>query len=137
MILDGYAKFVRFYQLLGLKREFFDIDTGSIRLPWRDEYMGNPVRKVLHGGVISAILDSVGGFVIHLHYADSPNLKEKLGRGSTIDLRVDYLLPGKGRYFVASGHILRIGKKVAVVRMELHNDEQQLIAVGTGTYLFG
>ena len=33
--------------------------------------------------------------------------------------------------------IMRTGKKVAVTRMELHNDEDLLIAVGTGTYIVG
>jgi acyl-coenzyme A thioesterase PaaI-like protein len=32
---------------------------------------------------------------------------------------------------------MRTGKKVAVTRMELHNDEDLLIAVGTGTYIVG
>ena len=54
---------------------------------------------------------------------------------NTIDLRIDYLRPGKGKIFTASGSILRTGKKVGVSRMELHNEKQDLIAVGTGTYI--
>jgi uncharacterized protein (TIGR00369 family) len=53
----------------------------------------------------------------------------------TIDLRVDYLRPGLGRHFLATGYILRMGNRVAVTRMELANDEKRLIAVGTGAYL--
>ena len=55
----------------------------------------------------------------------------------TIDLRVDYLRPGRGNTFTATGNIMRSGRKVAVTRMSLHNDEGLLIAVGTGTYLVG
>ena len=54
---------------------------------------------------------------------------------STIDLSIDYLRPGRGKSIIADGKILRIGNKVAVTRMELHNDEGKLIAVGTGTYI--
>ncbi|MBU1566427.1 MAG: thioesterase family protein, partial [Proteobacteria bacterium] len=54
-----------------------------------------------------------------------------------IDLRVYFLRPGKGNYFVATGTILRKGSKVAVVRTELCNDQKVLIAAGTGTYLVG
>jgi transcription-repair coupling factor (superfamily II helicase) len=54
-----------------------------------------------------------------------------------IDLRVDYLIPGKGNYFIAKGKILRLGNKVAVSRMELVNDKNDLIALGTGTYNVG
>ena len=47
---------------------------------------------------------------------------------------VDYLRPGLGKWFVARGTILRTGNKVAVTRMELHNDTDELIAIGTGAY---
>ena len=55
----------------------------------------------------------------------------------TIDLRVDYLRPGRGTHFLAEARLLRAGNKVAVTRMELHNDKEELLAVGTGTYLCG
>ena len=58
-------------------------------------------------------------------------------KGGTIDLRIDYLRPGKGNNFVASGTILRAGKKVAAVRTELRNEQDELIAVGIGIYLVG
>ena len=59
---------------------------------------------------------------------------KKLSRVSTIDLRIDYLRPGMGKLFTATGSVMRTGKKVAVARMELRNEVDTLIAVGTGTY---
>jgi len=55
----------------------------------------------------------------------------------TIDLRIDYLRPGKGDYFISRGSIMRAGRRVSVTRMELYNDRDILIAVGTGTYIVG
>jgi len=52
-------------------------------------------------------------------------------------MRVDFLRPGLGVEFVATGTVLRVGRKVAVTRMELHNDEDSLIAVATGAYSTG
>jgi len=52
-------------------------------------------------------------------------------------LLIDYLLPAKGQYFVASGNIHRIGRKVAVVGTELHNDKQELVALGRATFMIG
>jgi len=52
-------------------------------------------------------------------------------------MRVDYLRPPIGNEFIGTASILRKGSKVAVTRMELHNDEKKLIAVGTGTYIVG
>ena len=50
---------------------------------------------------------------------------------------VDYLRPGLGQWFYATGMVMRFGRKVTVARMELHNDLEKLIAVGTGTYIVG
>ena len=61
----------------------------------------------------------------------------RIARFGTIDLRVDYLRPGKGTGFISSGSVMRTGRKVAVTRMELRNREDLLIAVGTGTYIVG
>ena len=58
-------------------------------------------------------------------------------RTGTIDLRVDYLRPGRGEWFAARGRIMRAGRKVAVARMEMNNNAEKLIAVGTGTYMIG
>jgi uncharacterized protein (TIGR00369 family) len=62
-------------------------------------------------------------------------MAERFAKIGTIDLRVDYLRPGLGKHFIATGYVLRTGSKVAVTRMELHNDSAQLIAVGTGAYV--
>ena len=64
-------------------------------------------------------------------------IAERFAKIGTIDLRVDYLRPGLGEYFVATGSTLRTGNKLSVTRMELHNDEGLLIAVGTGSYVVG
>jgi uncharacterized protein (TIGR00369 family) len=58
---------------------------------------------------------------------------EMSGRISTIDQRVDFLRPVIGMWFVATAYVLRTGKKIAVTRIELHNDQNRLIAVGTGS----
>jgi len=60
---------------------------------------------------------------------------ERFGRVSTIDVRVDFLRPGIGNCFVPATCVLRTGKKIAVMRTELHNDRNDLIAVGTGSYI--
>ena len=64
-------------------------------------------------------------------------LAERLGKMSTIDIRTDYLRPGRGERFIATARVIRAGNKVAVCRMELHNEQGMHIALGTGTYLVG
>lgn len=134
---------IPFNRLLGLRFELIDDETARLRFDMRDALVGNFVRGSLHGGVISSSLDVIGGAVAFLGAIKRMRLKslerelERFGNLGTIDLRVDYLRPGLGKHFVATGYVLRTGSRVAVTRMELHNDEQRLIAVGTGAYVVG
>ena len=106
----------------------------------RDDLVGNFMRDMLHGGVISSCLDVAGGLVAFVALLDH-NLvhsideqAEQFSKLGTVDLRIDFLRPGLGDSFVAAGFKLRAGRRIAVARMELHNDSGTLIAVGTGTY---
>jgi uncharacterized protein (TIGR00369 family) len=56
---------------------------------------------------------------------------------ATIDLRVDYLRPGRGKHFVASAKVVRLGNRIAVTHMELVNDEGELISTGAAAYVVG
>ena len=134
---------IPFNRVLGLSVESFEMDQIQIRIGMRPELVGNFLRGNLHGGVISSILDVVGGMVAWLgvmkKLKDYPleEMTELISRVATIDMRVDYLRPGLGDFFIGTGSIIRAGNKVTVVRMELHNNEEQMIAVGTGTYIVG
>ncbi|WP_105253825.1 thioesterase family protein [Pseudoalteromonas sp. T1lg75] len=132
-----------FNQLLGIEITHLDGDSARIHMPWRDELIGNPHQRILHGGVISTLLDTVGGLLAAASVVDKldgepiASLKNRLATLGTIDLRSDYLRPGKGERFSASAVLIRSGNKVCVCRMELHNEVGVQIAYGTGTYLVG
>ncbi len=134
---------IPFNRLLGLEVEEFTGDTVKVGFDGRDDLIGNYALRVLHGGVISAALDLVGGLtalaaILEEMDDQTPEaLAERFARFGTIDLRVDYLRPGSGTRFTASGVPLRVGRRVAVTRMELTNEQDTLIAVGTGTYITG
>jgi uncharacterized protein (TIGR00369 family) len=132
-----------FNQLLGLRVTDFSAERAEVRFAWNAQLVGNPVQQILHGGVIASVLDVVGGIMavssalLKLDSTDAALLATKLGKMSTIDIRTDYLRPGRGREFIATAQVIRSGNKVCVCRMELHNDEGVHIALGTGTYLVG
>ncbi|HEY6966317.1 MAG TPA: thioesterase family protein [Burkholderiales bacterium] len=129
---------IAFNKYLGLKVESFDTDAPKLRFEMRPELVGNPARQILHGGVISATLDVAGGFAIMLSLAaDMAGIPTSFPNMGTIDLRVDYLRPGRGKHFVATARIVRKGKRIAVTHMELHNDAGELIATGGAAYVVG
>ncbi|MCU0604515.1 MAG: thioesterase family protein [Desulfobacterales bacterium] len=139
-IIHDVVEKIPFNQLLGLTVDSLNLAHPSVKLAMRPELIGNFIRGSLHGGVISSTLDFMGGLVAFLGVLKTMQgqparaMAERFAKIGTIDLRIDYLRPGIGEHFIATGYVLRTGKKVAVTRMELHSDERQLIAVGTGAY---
>ena len=129
---------VAFNKVLGLKVESFDAVAPKLRFDMRPELVGNPMRQILHGGVISAVLDVAGGFAIMLSLASEKEITPaSFPNMGTIDLRVDYLRPGRGKHFIATARIVRQGSRIAVTHMELHNDAGELIATGGAAYVVG
>ena len=130
---------IPFNRVLGLHVDAFGGGKARMHFTMHESLVGNFARGSLHGGVISAALDVVGGMAA-LTAEPGEGAFDPVARFSrlgTIDLRVDYLRPGIGERFVAGGHVIRAGSRVAVTRMELHNESDALIAVGTGTYIVG
>ena len=138
-----FEELMPFDRLLGVQVENLGFGDVCVRVDMKAEFVGNFVKGILHGGVISSVLDLTGGLIAYvgvIKRMQEQSLEEimyRFTRMGTIDLRVDYLRAGKGKYFLTRGSILRIGNKVAVVRTEFKNDESVLIAAGTGTYLVG
>jgi uncharacterized protein (TIGR00369 family) len=130
---------IPFNKVLGLRLESMDLKAPKLAFDMRPELVGNSRRGILHGGVISAVLDATGGFAIMLALAKEPKPGEKLSfpNMGTIDLRVDYLRPGRGKHFVASAKVVRLGNRIAVTHMELMNDEGELISTGAAAFVVG
>lgn len=143
LLKDIYENQMPFNHLLGIEITNLTTKTTTVRIDMREELIGNFIRKILHGGVISSVLDLTGGLIVsvellkHLENESEEEIARRMARIGTIDMRVDYLRAGIGKYFIATGSVLRKGNKVAVIRTELNNDQDLLIAAGTGTYLVG
>ncbi len=100
-----------------------------LELPFRPEYVGNPLRQALHGGVISMLLDTTGGAAVWTRIHRDDLL-------STVDLRVDYLRPASPEPLIARGRVVRLGNRVAVVELRAFHgaDDGRPVAAGTSVY---
>ena len=131
-----------FHDLLGIEVKQ-DEQKVYLRCPWKDTLTGNPYQKILHGGVTASLLDTIGGLtaavqaVKHTPADELVLLEQRLATMGTVDMRVDYLRPGRGQEFIATAEVIRSGARVAVCRMELHNEQQHHLAFGTATYMLG
>ncbi|MEN5018679.1 thioesterase family protein [Erwinia sp. Eh17-17] len=132
-----------FNRALGLELDRLESDYAELSLANQTMLVGNSAQKILHGGVIASVLDVAAGLVCvtsaltRQETITDEELRQRLSRMGTIDLRVDYLRPGRGERFTASSSLLRGGNKVSVARVELHNDAGMHIASATATYLIG
>ncbi|MCE9688019.1 thioesterase family protein [Shewanella sp. AS16] len=134
---------VPFHNLLGLDIKRYDLDGVEVTIRMKPELIGNIHQQILHGGVTATILDVVGGLTAFAGLVASRDdwsleaLQQRLKTLGTIDMRVDYLRPGRGDVFTGTGSVIRAGNRVSVCRMELHNEQGTHIAFGTGTYMVG
>lgn len=131
---------ITFNQVLGLKVQTLRPQL-TLRFDMRPELVGHAHYGRLHGGVISAALDGLGGGAImvgmgerHAHETAAQVMHRFLRLG-TIDLRVDFLRPGLGSHFTASAEVTRLGARVGSTQMRLHNDNGELIATAAAAYI--
>mgnify|MGYP002039442120 CR=1 FL=1 len=128
---------IPFNAYLGVKVARIDSGYALMHLPWRDAFIGDPFRKVLHGGVTCTLMDVSGGAAAFTQ-VNIPH-----DRLSTVDLRVDYLRPGPRADLYCEAVVERMGNRMASTRMTLygahpdHATEEtplQPIASGRGVY---
>jgi uncharacterized protein (TIGR00369 family) len=118
---------VPFNRHLGIRGESAEKGKGVLILPVRPDFVGDPRRPALHGGVISALIDTAGGVAAWSALEEGESV-------STVDLTVDFLEPARlGGELRASAELLRKGNRVCHVRMRVTQDGT-LVAEGRGVY---
>ena len=129
LLTQVFADAIPFNKFLGLRLDSIDEGKAIISVDMRPEFVGDPVKKILHGGVISTLIDVTGGLTAFtmLDWPRETSL-------NTIDMRVDYVRMGKGERFHCEGSVIRKGNRIIVTRTELKNDQNTLIALGMATY---
>jgi len=121
---------IPFNRFLGVQVGRAEAGLARLELPFREELLGDWKRPALHGGVISMMADIAGGMAIWTL------LEHPAARLSTIDLRVDYLRPGRPERLIAEGTVVRAGRTVGVADVRLFHPgaEAELVATGKGVY---
>jgi uncharacterized protein (TIGR00369 family) len=142
-LLTNVINTIPFNRIVGLSLQSIEGDHITMRFDMTQDLIGNYMHGILHGGVISTVLDMAGGTVAMIRAIQKEpdksfeELSAKLGKASTINLNINFLRPGKGEHFIAKASILQSGNKVTFTRMDLLNPSNELIASGTGTYFIG
>ena len=130
-----------FNTVLGLKIDSITPERVTAHIAMRPELVGHYSFNRIHGGVISAGLDAMGGLAVmaaigarHMDEAPAQRL-HRFGKLGTIDLRIDYLRPGIGERFELHAEVMRLGSRVASTRMEFLGADGKLLSTGAGAYI--
>jgi uncharacterized protein (TIGR00369 family) len=121
-ILNG----IPFIQLLGIELEEIERGSATMRLELRAELKRNG--GITHGGVIASLIDTASAFAVMSQL-------EPDKRTTTIDLTIQYLRPLLKGQTRAHARVLRAGRRVAVVSVDVFDDAQMLAATALTSYL--
>jgi uncharacterized protein (TIGR00369 family) len=136
-----FEEMIVFNRMLGLMVTSITPEQVRARIDMRDELVGHYAYHRVHGGVISAGLDAMGGLAVMAaigarHMDESPQQRlHRFAKLGTIDLRVDYLRPGIGDYFELRAEVMRLGSRVASTRMEFLGSDGKLLSTGAAAYI--
>lgn len=128
-IARGFTEAIPHCRALGMT--LVDIGEGeaTITMPYDERFVGDPRTGVIHGGAVSALMDTCCGAAVMSH-PDAPAIT------ATIDLRIDYMRPATpGQRITAKATCYNVTRSVAFVRaVALDEDENRPVATATGAF---
>ena len=88
-------------------------------IEFRPELVGDPRRGVLHGGVVTTLIDATAGAAVYSSLPPETSL-------ATLDMRIDYLKPAEpDKRLYASAELYRLTRRIAFVRASAYQDDPQ------------
>ena len=114
---------------LGMRVEELGDGRAVISMPYDKALIGDPVTNVIHGGAVSALMDTAGGAAVVVH--------PLAGLGTaTLDLRIDYMRPATpGQTITATAECYHVTRTVAFVRATACDaDTTRPVATATGAF---
>ena len=108
----------------------FEPATATMRLPYEARFVGNPETGVVHGGVISTLIDACAGAAVYMRLKAPVPI-------ATLDLRVDFLKPATpGKPILCRADCFKATKNVAFIRaIAFHDDHDDPIASAAATFM--
>jgi len=114
---------------LGMRLEAIGEGTATIAMPYDSRLIGDPSTGVIHGGAVSALMDTACGASVMSH--------PQAGFGTaTLDLRIDYMRPATpGQTIRTRAECHHVTRSVAFVRaVATDDDDSRPVAMATGAF---
>ncbi len=128
-IARQFIEAIPFSRALNMKLDEIGNGVAMISMPYDERLIGDAHRGVIHGGAISALMDTCGGAAVVSH-PESP------GGTATIDLRIDYMRAATpNSRIIARAECYHITRSVAFVSaVALNEGEEAPIATAKGAF---
>ena len=117
---------VPYARLIGLELGEIGPGAATIHLEVRDDLRQN--QGVIHGGAVASLIDTAAAFAVLTQI-------ETNERVSTTDQTIHYLRPANSGRLTASARIVRAGRRLIVVSVEVTNDQDILVATAVTSYI--
>ncbi|MEQ8571190.1 MAG: hotdog fold thioesterase [Deltaproteobacteria bacterium] len=128
-VVEQFMRLVPFNQVLQIRIESLEDGFVRMAIPFREELIGDPFRRALHGGVISALVDTAGGAALMTRCEVGDRL-------STVDMRVDYLRPGLPEDVIVDATVVRLGNRVGVAEMRAYHAGRKAEPIASGKAVY-
>ena len=107
-----------------------DIDDGYVKInvPFKEEFIGDALQNLWHGGILASIADTAGGI------AAATTISFPNDKINTIDIRIDFLKGAINKDIYAVADVIKVGKRIINADIKIYQDEDDLITIARASY---
>lgn len=115
---------------LGIQLTEMQPDMATLTLPFTDALI--TIGKTVHGGAIASLIDTAAMVAAWSDETVTDNI-----RGSTVSLTVNYLAAAQSEDLKATARVLRRGRSLVYLDVEVYGVSGNIVAKGLATYKLG